>query len=107
MKNLPHPNKTQQIANDAIASINYYKEFAHTTWSQPQVEKELNLFYKQQEALDQPVAEHLRPDEKNILRQYYKDQIRQRLNHLSVFLQVSADTAKAIKMEVVNPEILS
>ena len=109
MKNVPHTktlpahyldNRTQQLCNDAAASIANHTRQSKLTWDQPQVEKELNLFYKQLEALDSPTAAHLRIDEKNTLRNYYKRKIRQNLTRLDVFVNGLADTARAINCNV-------
>jgi hypothetical protein len=115
MNNLPQTppapkfdTKTQHMINDAIAGIKFHSHNnCKTTWDQAQVEKELNLFYKQLEALDSPSAEHLRIDEKKTLRDYYKKKIRQNLQRLAVFMQGSADIARAINCNVVEPQILS
>jgi len=119
MKNLPHTqttkqlpahyldNRTQQMCNDAIADIQHHMRQSALTWDQTQVEKELNLFYKQLEALDKPAAAHLRIDEKKTLCEYYKNKIRQNLQRLSVFMHGPALTARAINYNVVEPKILN
>ncbi|MAB38929.1 MAG: hypothetical protein CL528_00465 [Aequorivita sp.] len=118
MKNLPHTptkqlpahyldNRTQQMCNDAIADIQHHMRQSALTWDQTQVEKELNLFYKQLEALDKPAAAHLRIDEKKTLRKYYQNMIRQNTARLDVFINGLVLTARAINCNVVEPQILS
>jgi uncharacterized FlaG/YvyC family protein len=116
MENLPHPKtlpahyldtKTRQMCNDANASIQHHMRQSALTWDQGQVEKELNLFYKQLEALDSPAAKHLRIDEKKTLREYYKKMIRQNTARLDVFINGLSLTARAINCNVVEPQILN
>tara|TARA_R110002012_G_scaffold250357_6_gene428164 strand:- start:7136 stop:7483 length:348 start_codon:yes stop_codon:yes gene_type:complete len=115
MKNLPQTQepaekldtKTQQMINDAVADVKYHTRYRHAQWDQEKVETELNIFYKQLEALDEPKAAHLRIDEKKQLRAYFKNKIRQNLQRLSIFLQGPALTARAINCNVVEPQILN
>lgn len=109
MKNLPQfrpmpahylDNRTQQMCNDANAAIKHHTQQSSLAWDQHTVENELNLFYKQLEALDSPQAQHLRIDEKKTLRNYYKGKIKQNLERLSVFLNGFANTARAINCNV-------
>lgn len=110
MKTLPRhylDHRTQQLCNDANAAIHYHTQQSRAARDQAQTEKELNLFYKQLEALDSPTAAHLRIDEKKTLRNYYKGKIRQNLNRLDVFINGTIDTARAINSNVVEPQTLN
>ncbi len=114
MKTLPQPKKlpahymdqrTQQMRNDAVVSINYHtQKNSRPKLPQKQVEKELNLFYKQNEALDSEAALHLTTAEKQTLKQYFKTQINKRTAQLDVFINGAALTARAINKTVVEPE---
>jgi len=115
MKNLPHTQepaekldtKTQLMVNDAVAGIKFHSHNnCKATLDQAQVENELNLYFNQLEALDKPVADNLKPFEKETLRNYYKSQIRRRKAQLSVFVTGLALTAHAINCNVVEPQIL-
>jgi hypothetical protein len=103
MKTLPAhylDYRTQQLIDDANADIQHHTQQMRAVKDQAQTEKELRLFYDQLEALDKPVAAHLRPDEKETLSNYYKTKIRQNLNRLDVFVNGLADTARALKKNV-------
>lgn len=111
MKNLPQTEtdtKTKQLLRGAIAGIDFH---AHNSlaavWDQSKVEEELELYYKQLEALDSPKAATLTVDEKKSLRGYYQKQIRQRLTRLSILIKGTPLTARAINCNVVQPEIVS
>lgn len=113
MKNLPHSKtlpahyldkRTQEMVNDAIAGIKFHSHNnCKPALDQAQVEKELALFYNQMEALDKPIADNLKPFEKETLRNYYKAQIRRRKAQLSVFVTGLALTDRAININVIEP----
>jgi hypothetical protein len=112
MKNLPHTKtlpahyldpRTQQLCNDAAASIAFHTQ-QNTAKTQAETEKELELFYKQLEALEKPVAKHLRADEKKTLRDFYKERISRNLQRLDLFINGMADTARALNCEVLEPK---
>lgn len=59
-------------------------------------EHELNLYYKQLEALEESPEHIISNDEKNILRGYYQKQIKNRLKILQESLTAAAETAYKI-----------
>lgn len=107
--NVPQPptdTKTKEMLRDANANILFHtRNKSAATWDQAQTEKELDLFYRQLEALDSPTAEHLRIDEKKALREYYKNKIRQGAQRLDIFIHGVALTERArncnVEFEVV------
>ncbi|MDP2687546.1 MAG: hypothetical protein Q8O62_10005 [Aequorivita sp.] len=113
LDNRPQPDpqtdtKTKEMLRGAIADIDFHNRYnAEKQWGKKQVKKELNLYYKQQEALDGPKAETLTVDEKKRLRSYYKEQIRRRLIRLDILINGKQTTANAINCNVVDAQIVS
>lgn len=108
-KNLPAhylDTRTQELYNNAVAGLNYHKTVNAPSWGQAQIEKELDMYYNQLEALDGPKTDNFSASQKTALRRYYKQQITQRLANLELFLHGIALTARAINCKVVAPQIL-
>ncbi|WP_157632557.1 hypothetical protein [Cochleicola gelatinilyticus] len=103
MKHLKESNRNnamQLMARSQVASIN------NVSINQTQTEQALNKLFNQKEALEAAPAEKYSLSQKRQLSSYYDTRIKQLLRRLSVFLLGPSQTARAIKINVVQPEIL-
>lgn len=91
--------KTKQMCYDANAAIMHHQRTSKAD-DLSTLKRELHLYYKQQEALDGDFAKELRPDEKKILSDYYKSQIKTRIGKIKQIYR----TNRALEFEVVDPK---